>query len=570
MSSFIEEMFLTEFFILDAVVGGFCDEVVLFDRIADIYRVDKTLRETLYKLATMGKVREVATLRDYNLYMRLRQFRITYKQNSSTLIDFGKKIYYQSKPTAFFGFNEDFKTESLTKCDEEEAIHIITMIKGKALRSVNESGLICSLGNTRASVHANIVGKAKEGNVTALRVYGFLQCEGIFFELNRKYGVKNLKRAARWNNIESLLALRLYDETQAEYADMLATLSKDTPYEELAAEICLRERKEKPKTVKECILLSKVFGRGQIDTKTYLPAYANLLYSEVIPFKNKEKLLISEGKEQILSYNDLPLKLTKREFSCDTSRLSDLPIKRSSEQNAVIRNAFNRDICFMDTFKPLCICSDSKVMRNYYMKAISEMYEGVHIETIDAADLNDRDIEPSADNIFLRSVNEDKANIFFISMVGDVNDMVLEEIQNFLQSAKRRRTNLRYPNIEIDLGAVMPICFCDKSNAQSLVGFCDKVEISEPDKKERAVLIGELLETKAKLYGLNELTVGEEIMEKLLSLPIDVADNALDLAIIANRQSERKINLTAENASEYLKKRELSRGYGYGGCKDAN
>ena len=362
MCSFSEEMFLRDYFTFDAVIGRFCNTQELFNCLAEIYYIDGERTKEMFALVNSKTIRNIVSLKDYKRYRRLRQYAEACKLKAGT-----------------------------TKTEDD-----ILTIKGKALYATSDCGLIDAGNNTKASVYANIVDKANVGQVTALRLYGVLQCEGIFFEKQPHNGLKNLMRAARWNSTESILALLKYDtENSKVYVDMLYTLAVGTPYEDIAVKAQSCRGLKSPKKILECILLSKVFGRGQVTPNVYLPVYANLLYSEIISFKDKEKLLLSEGKESIASYIDLPLKLTMRKFSCDVSAITDLSITRTAEQNAIIQNALNSDIRYFDSFKPLCLCSESKYMRNYYMSAIARLYADAHIETISIADLNPCDFEPS-------------------------------------------------------------------------------------------------------------------------------------------------------------------------------
>lgn len=537
MCSFSEEMFLRDFFTFDVVVGRFCDEQELINCLANVYYIDDERVKVLSALATSKTIRNIVSLKDYKRYRRLRQYTEACKLKSS-----------------------------VTEAEDD-----VLTIKGKALYATSDCGLIDAGNNTKASVYANIVSKAKVGQVTALRLYGVLQCAGIFFEKQLHNGLKNLTRAARWNSIESILALLRFDVSNHRiYTDMLYTLATGTPYEDISIKAQRYHAIKSPKKIMECILLSKVFGRGQVTPNVYLPAYANLLYSEVISFKDKEKLLLSENKESIASYIDLPLKLTMQKFTCDVSAITDLSITRAEEQNAIIQNALNSDIRHFDSFKPLCLCSESRYMRNYYMSAIAKIYGNAHIKTISVADLNPCDFESSMNNVFIRNCNEDKGNVFIMSFVGDISDMAVKESCNFLQGAKRSKMRLIRPSVEIDLGVVLPICFCDKGNAQMLSRYCDKIEIATPNQEEQSILIRELITAKKEQYGIEGLNVEEGVMSKLLSVSIDAAETALDLAIVANRHGDQQLTLTEENANKFIKKREPSRVFGYGGCKDDN
>lgn len=537
MCSFSEEVFLKDFFIFDIVVGKFCDRRAIFDRLAEIYYIDNERAGELYTLATSKKVADISTLSDYKRYCRLR----AYLQTCGLLSD-----------------HTDIENDILA-------------IKGKAMHIVSACELIKTDRDTMASVYSVIVEKANAGQVTALRLYGVLQCEGIFFKKRVRDGIKNLTRAARWNSIESLFALLKYDAVNSKaYMDMIHTLTGATPYEEVFACAKKNHAVKDLKKVKEPVLLSKIFGRGQIDPGVYIPVYANFLYSEIVPFKDKETLLLSESKDTIVSYRDLPLKLSMRKLTYDVSAVTGLSLARSEERNGIIRNALNSDIRDLASFKPLCLCSDSKFMRDYYVTAITDMFGDAHIEYISVADLCQYDLEPSINNIFIRSCDEDKNNVFILSFVGDIDDTTASAACDFLQSAKRKKMRLVRPGIEIDLGAILPICVGDRENCRMLARYCEKIEIGDPSRDEMPILIRESASEKKRQYGIAALNIEESVMSKLCSISVDDAEEALDIAIATNRDGENPITLTEENTERCFNKRVPARKFGYGGCKDGH
>ncbi len=533
MCKFSEEVFLHDYFTFDAVVGKFCNRREIFDCIARIYYVERNQANRLFALATSKKIDNVATFKDYKRYCRLRQY---------------------------------FQTCNLPADTTEEEDDLLT-IKGKALRLISECGLDFR-NETKASVYTNLVEKANAGQVTALRIYGVLQCEGVFFEKRVSDAIKNLTRAARWNSLEGILALLQYDTNNvALYTNMLNTLATCTPYEEVFSKVKSYYGIKDLKKIDECILLSKVFGRGQVAREVYLPTYANFLYSEIIPFKDKEAILLSEGKDMVSSYIDLPLKLRKYKFSYNVSAITTLSIRREEEQNRMIQNALNSDIRHFPTFKPLCICSDSKYMRNYYSSAIENLFEGAHVERISVADLNLCDFNPDMNNIFIRSCNEDKGNVLILSLVGDLNEQAVKYVCDFLQSDKRRRMHLVRPNVEIDLGSVLPVCMCDKINVQMFSRFCDVLELATPTRDEKRILIKELIVEKENQYSIKKLKVEEDVIEKLCNVGIDVAEMIIDATIIATRRGNCELTINGDHAGKFIAKHESTRGYGYGGYK---
>lgn len=107
MCRFSEEMFLSDYFTFDAVVGRFCDSRAIFDCLSQTYYIDSERANKLFILATSTKIRNVATLKDYKRYRRLCKY---------------------SEACALH--------TSYTAAEDD-----ILTIKGKALYSTNECGL---------------------------------------------------------------------------------------------------------------------------------------------------------------------------------------------------------------------------------------------------------------------------------------------------------------------------------------------------------------------------------------------------------------------------------------------
>lgn len=537
MFRFIEEMFLLDYFIYDAAVGAFCRADKIFDCLAGCYMISPDRQKDLFSLATAAQVKNIVSINDYKRYLRLRQYMQSAKASERCL------------------------------SDEDNVI----VIKGKALEIAATCKIIAGRDTTRASMYTQIVNKAHSGFVTALRIYGVLQCEGIFFEKNCSRGISNLRKAARWNNIESTLALMHYDFAHGHiYKKMFVALAVGTPYESAIKLVPNISNIKAPGRESIPALLAKLIDNGKVSPDSYQPAYDNILYSSIISFKDKEKLLNFENKQSIPAYGDMPHNLAMRSINYDTSAISQLSLNRPEERDSIIRYAKNSDIRNVDSFRPICLCSDSMVMRRYYAAAISKLFPDSHIANISVEDMRPHDFEATTNNIFLRSCDDAKSNVFVISVVGDIDEAAQKAIVDFLQGDKRRRIYLTGPGIEVDLSAVLPICLCDKSNARILARYCERVDIANPDHKEFRTLITELVAEKGKRYGIDTVTIHDAVIEKLRSVTIDAADEVLDVAIPANRNGISAIMLTEKNTIKYISNRGISRGYGYGGCKDDN
>lgn len=527
------EMFMSEYFLIKAILGKYLTNgKELFVALSKICLIPETEATKLYDLAENGTAKEITTDKDFMQHQRMQKY--------SKLIG----------------------SERQGNAEWEE----VARIKGNAILIAMEHNLILDADASRNVVYAYLSSAATSGTVIAMRIMGILQCEGIFLEKNEKAGLKNLSKVADWNDGLSVLALLHYRKDNRAY-DMarLRQILEDTPFANLYEVAKKKYKISADINVGEVKLLYKAFGSGILKSDEYDSKYARVLNSKALCFKDKEKAVFSQNKEQLSIIGALPLKLSPENITAlNVDSVQKVTLEREAETAAVTRALKNSDLRELPSYRPLCICSESRYVLNMYAKAIAFDNKAAHAETIDVAELTECDLEPTPNNIFVRSIDEDKDNRFLLFFSGEISERKMEAAKSILQSGKRAKFHLNSPSVTLNLGAVLPVCFCDKRNMQLLEPYCDILEPAAITADELACAIREILSSKERLYGIGEIKVNGDISEVFSGYDIDAAEKIIDVAVRAHREKGATITLSRDVLQEYKKNNDKPR-IGFGG-----
>lgn len=495
MLDILTETFLSEYFKYGCVAVKLIDKKTLFDKLYDMFLLPQDFKEKLFKSTQSDVVQDVKTQSDYKQFLRIDKY---------TELTGLSKVCAHSQ-------NEMLK------------------IKGNAIMEASLINLTPPDSITGVANYKLIADAANAGKLTAMRILGYLQCEGVFFTKDVNAGCKQITKAAQWNSLEGILMALYYDEANRENnINRLYTLTHNTPFE---VALKLAESKYKIKATKvlpENKLLAKAFGVGVLKTEIYSAQYARFLFSKVLREKDKEQLLFTPNNEVLSETADLPLKLSQMDINCNLAEFKKFPLRRDAEKKRVLQFAQNADLRTCAHFRPLCICAESKFMRNLYAEAVEGLFYNAVSQRIDVADLTNYDLEPSKNNIFVRTCNEDASNVYLLSFCGDVSDEAYDTAKNFLQSDKRSALRLNRPSVMLNMGAVLPVCFADRANSQKLKQYCDVVNVAAVSSSEKQKLVAYILERKQRQYGISSVKVDERAENELLAFSVDKIDEALD------------------------------------------
>lgn len=516
MLNAVTELFLSEFFKDECIALPLLgNDKRLFDKLYEVFLLPEKDKKRLWKLVSDDAVRSIRTKNDYVRLQRIRQY------------------------TELVGAD----TGEATDADVTDII----AIKGDALKAAAELGL-GGTGQTPYTVYKNISEVSNKGSLVGLRIVGMLQCSGVeYVSGSYRAGVKCLTKAAQWNCIEGLLLLLYFDEgSRAESITQLATVVHGTPYEQFTA---LAESRYGVKAYgysRENKLLKKAFRASVLKPDVYSPQYARFLFSKVLNIKDKEQLLFSDSKEAVSETADLPLKLDSEMTIVDEPNCRPISPERKNEFEKVLMCAMSGDLRAEPSYRPLCICSDSEYLRMKYAHVVTSVFEDANIEFIDVASLTEFDFEPTKNNIFVRSCNEDVCNVYIMKFVGGMRPGVFELARNFLQSEQRRRFRLSRPSVEIDLSQILPVCLCDKENAKELKSFCDMVSIKTMGVTEKREIIKSVISELGARYSEVQIEIEPSAMATLEEFGVDKSESVLEKIIRFNRRKKSVIVVTAE------------------------
>lgn len=539
MFNTLTELFLQTYFTFDIIAGKLSDnKKSMFDKIYDAFLLPTSERVNLFDLTECDEVREMETYSDYARVCRIKKY------------------------------SEIAEIDSDIGADLSGAIDV----KGEALRKIKQFGYEEFGASTQAAVCKLLTESANMGLIPSLCVLGFLQCEGIFVEKNYRIGNKNLLRAAKWNSLPGLMLALYYDKNSRNTnLDRLYTVTRGTLYEGLYSRAeSVYSTTHTAHVLPETKMMAKAFGAGILKPDLYISQYSRFIYSDVLTLKDRERALFSGHKEVVGEIADLPLKLLDGKIEFDSTMLKELPLLRADEQGAISCIAMNSDMRKDSTYRPLCVSGDSDYILQLYLVAISKAFSSAHIERIDVADLNDYDFEPTKNNIFVRSCDEDRQNVYCLYLKGEIREPVLNVVKNFLRSDKRRKIRLQHPSAVLDLSSVLPVCFCDKQNAKLLKQYCDSVTIAPVIEAEKQDVITYILQTKSEKYGMNNAKIDSDAFKLLTSYTVDRAENMIDRAMRFHREAD-SLTITADILKALsIGEQSTKMKYGFGGIDSEN
>lgn len=511
MINAIEELFLSEYFLMQTVLGKILtDSKELFFVLGKIFLLPDTKIYLLYRLSEREDVKSIKTENDFKRHMRIKQ----YLQMSG----------------------------SNNLCTEE--VEHIKNIKGNAILSATQLKLKSGSEATQNIIYATVSNAANQGVVPALRIMGLLQCEDIVIEKNFKIGISNLSKSADWNDITSVLALLKYCKDTREYnMARLYMLIENTPFAPIYNEAVKEYQVYSNDEIKEVKLLEKAFNYSVLKREVYDPKYAKIIYSEILKYEEKDRLIISESKESVSMLADLPLNLPKCALhEIDFSVLQQVHLVRDDEQQKILKNLKNTDLVGQDIYQPLCLCSDSNYILNIYTEAISKI-PNINVANINVSDLTEYDLEPTPNNILIRNINESKSNCFILDFRGNIRLELVEYVINFLKAANRAKLHLNKPNVTIDLSNLLTICVCDERNIDYFSHCCEVVRLKEVSNEEMPKAIEHILVHKKKLYGLTEIKLQKKHVDKLCYEKVETVEKILDYAVREHRGESGKVEI---------------------------
>lgn len=535
----VTELFLSQFFMLRATLGNFGEHgKELFSSLGQTFFMNENEADRIYNMIRSSEISAISTEKDYYRHLRAKQ--------------------YLGMISTSYVYDE--LTDALIN------------IKGNAIINAASHGIKYASEATATSIYQYITGKALLGDIFFMRILGIMQCEGIICAKDRARGLKTLETAASWYDIPSILLALYYGNTTEINLNRLCLSIDNSPYGHL---LSLCERKYgyiSGSETYEHKMLVRAFGMGILKREIFSSAYAKIIYHKTLSLTEKENLVFSYSKEQIMAISGLPLELCHFDMVPltygDSDNFDRISFFREKEQSTVIQSFVNSDLRIYEGYRPVCISSSSQYMLRIYADAIKGASDVVHIERFEASDLNEYDFEPNERNILVKNCRADKLNVYFFFLLGKIKESVMCQIKNFLITAKRSKFRLSNPAIVLNLGEILPVCFCDRENAKLLEGYCESIVLSDVSSSETRSAVLSFISEKSRLYKTGDISITESAMDKIVNLGLDKAENTIDAAIRRNRKINEKIVLTEEMLSEFCNMTKEPCGFGFGGANN--
>ena len=454
--------------------------------------------------------------------------------------------------------------------EESELEAEVVTIKGSALTQALECGIITDKEEGKERIITNLVNKACEGCMNAMRVLGVMQMHGLLVEEDKEAGLKNLLRTARWNDISGSIMYLYYNPANRQgIFNSLVTTLKMRYNNSLIRSLEEEYPKQAIDFQEDMIasLIEKAFNSSFLSRVEYASPKARILNSEILTYQDKETAIFSmENKQRRSPICDLPLKLIPdQSIDLNLSAFEDFLLSRQDEVESIINEAQNFDLRRMSNYTPMCLCSDSHTLLQYYVSGIEKLPQGANVQIIEVGDLSRSDIEATDKNVFVRKCDEDKLNVYILAFRGNIAPDIMEVALDFLRSSRRRAFCLNQPALQLDLSGILPICVCDRANDATLRKLCNVINLASVSKEEKGLIIDETIARKAKTYGIDDISIADGVKDSVQKLSTDNIVKLLDKAILANRRKGDKLILDDAKLGKMIEEFKSINKYGFGG-----
>ena len=545
MFTFLEETLLREYFLHCAVLGEFAPNKQLFNRLTKAFGLSSRKAQALYELTEQEAVREIATAVDANCYKRITQYRMETDQ-----------------PALY-----DAQTDAL-----------IT-VKSEAIAHATRTEMRVECKTTQTNVYQTLLDRVAGGCVDAMRIMGTLQLYGLFVDKNVAAGTDNLLRASQWGDVVAMFLL-IRAGVDVDYVNRnFYAATRNNLYGALYDVANIENAEEFANCNAEITLLNKLFNSKLVKKWVYSPAHAHVLYATGISREDKEKILLSQNSQLLSEVANLPIYSPVEELRCQPECVKTV-LSREAEQEQIVRALQNRDLRTWTNYKPLCLAVNSTYLQKLYAKAIEIAFRGEMVERIYVAELQERDFEPTQNNVFVRHCktvadNErvvkqtnDTSNVFLLFLNGNISDSVLKRVKEFLSTAWRRQVQLLHPSVTLNFSYALPILICDAANAKKLKNLVETVQIADANAEEAKIAIDDLLRKKAAKFFGGMVEITDNATELLAEVSLEGAEEILETAFKALRAEHRhqdEVAIAIKPFVDAYKQQHGERSYGFGG-----
>ena len=98
---------------------------------------------------------------------------------------------------------------------------------------------------------------------------------------------------------------------------------------------------------------------------------------------------------------------------------------------------------------------------------------------------------------------------------------------------------------------MLPVCFCDRQNADSLKPYCDVIKLKSVMPEEMSAAVNDILAAKEKTYGVGAIKLCGEAGALFDGYDVDTVEKIIDAAVRVRRKKGAAITLTGEILKDY-------------------
>ena len=327
-TNFLVERFLVHYYFLESICTDFVTEDSkreMFYTLADIFCLERSEDlEAHYRQSRLDWVRDIEDLSSYERICRMLEFaEISGQKAELTDLD---KLTLMSKRTAMVARGEVFRnSKTLT------ANTLSTMLHESA-------------GN---------------GSLWAMGALSYLEYHGLCIPSSPDHAVRRIRPCAKWNDIfANLMGIRYDADNRDGYYARLESILAKQGLSEVFDRICLYNGYTFTGKADEIAgILSKAISMNIVRKDTFDRTFAGMLFSEIIPIEDKERLAMSKQKEWSCAI-PFDTELSRR-MTFDVSCIGRVPLMREEEGRTIGENLKYAAMSPNPIYRPLLIASTS-------------------------------------------------------------------------------------------------------------------------------------------------------------------------------------------------------------------
>lgn len=544
ITKFLVENFLVHYYFLESVCTDFVSEDCrreMFYSLAEIFCLDKRDElDTHYAQTCLDWVRDIEDLPSYERVCRMLEFAEMSGQKAE-LTDLDK-LTLMSKRTAMVARGEVFRNSK-------------TLTANTLTSMLHES--------------------AANGSIYAMGALSFMEYHGICIQPDPEHAVRRIRPCAKWNDVfGNLMGIKYDVENAYGYYARLRTVLDRAGHPEVFRHVCQYNGYTftgKPDELAG--ILAKAFAMNVVKKETFDRTFASMLFSDIIPVEDKERMALSKQKEWSSA---IPFDTEhSRRMTFDVSCIDRLPLDRKEESEAIAQNLTFAAICPNFVYKPLLIASGDEFISDMYAEMIKDGLGDSSVVEVDATKLHAVELSPTVENVFIRSICDTKSasTVFIIKNCEGLKPESVEDLMKLMDYSARKRFKLVQSSFSLDLSAMKFVLLADEGGWQvkTLSSVCDTVWAKGVTKSEMPSVIDTIIKSRVSAFAVGEIKLEPQCYQHLAEHSVSELKDIVD-AIVKDSVLRQNTTVSLDSVMRACKSKNIShgtQGFGFmGGIKN--